>query len=181
MINVPQLWFFSAVSSWFDSGCVFLGRITGFILIFSRFIFVALTVRTSSSTYITYLINDPYTWLFFSCFCAFCVDTLLIPTGHWHPMPGHKDALFTPCWAAPVQMPSLLLLVWHPCWSGVNHVLGMNPVLGVNQAAIAAPCLYTLLISSQSWYRKSGCHGCSLTQSCPILLETDNLCWQGNL
>lgn len=42
---------------------------------FFHFIFVTLTMRTSTWTYIIYLINAPCIWLLFSRFCALCVDT----------------------------------------------------------------------------------------------------------
>lgn len=165
-MNVPQFWFFSVVSPWLDSGYAFFGRITGFILIFFLFILVTLTVRTWSSTYIIHLINAPSTWLFISCIFALCVDILLIPTGHWTPcqatgMPSLLHVELPYC-SLPCRGPCRLYYwhpmsgaAWHPPWSGVNQVPG------INQTTIAAPSLDALLISPQSWHSKSGCHSCS--------------------
>lgn len=64
------------------------------------------------------------------------------------------------------------------CWNGPHespHI--MSPWPGMNPATLAASCVDSLLISSQTWYYKPGCHGCSLAQSCPILLKFDNQCW----
>ena len=89
------------------------------------------------------------------------MDVLSSTPGLWHPMPGHKDALCSLRWAAPLQPPCTYLLCLSQFWSPMPGAVRTPSAAHLrsetlHQTTTAAPVWTPSL--SQSQYLKLGNH-----------------------